>query len=272
MQPKRKCAELLNEDECSTTKNLTKRLKSAQQTETSSEETTATQLSRIFALNHDEFTNTLEAFEFLCQRFNRNFLLPPIVHSHQLYSLFKNKTQVDHDIESLRLSKHVLTFKCGNELAICSLRDFHNYINKLLSQSEEKIQQCVQAFLRKILFETSALSIEKSVLYLKYKLTENEISTLVRMGLLLIKDPSHFWFAIPNIGRFRRTLHDARKSLVDVLKKKKYKEMSLDELKCRNMKHVQQLGVLYVLSDLIGSEQIVRVDSPLRNSFTFKLN
>jgi hypothetical protein len=189
-----------------------------------------------------------------------------------MYSLFRNKTQVDHDIESLRMSKQVLTFKCDNELAICSLREYHNYINKLLSQSEENVQQCVQAFLRKILFETSDLSIEKSVLRVKYKLTENEISTLVRMGLLLIKDPSHFWFAIPNIGRFRRTLHDARKSLVDVLKKKRYKEMTLDELKCRNMKHVQLLGVFYVLSDLIGNERIARVDSPLRNSFTFKLN
>ena len=70
---------------------------------------------------------------------------------------------------------------------------------------------------------------------------------------------------------------DARKSVIDILKRQKYKELNvmhffdyLNVTRNKNFKNVNKLGTAYVLCDLIGNEVVTRVDSPI--GLTIRLN
>lgn len=50
---------------------------------------------------------------------------------------------------------------------------------------------------------------------------------------------------------------------MNLIRKKKYHEMNVEELFKRNIKSLSQLGIPYLVLDLIGSSLVKRVDSPL---------
>jgi serine/threonine-protein kinase 19 len=130
----------------------------------------------------------------------------------------------------------------------------------------------INLFTSKILIEQTKLSIQKSTLASQYKLTDRDFTYLIQFGLFTIRDASNFWLAIPNFGKFRRMLLETRKVILDCIRKKKYKEMEFDELDKRNSKgKVKQIGLVYVLHDLIGNEAISIMDVP-NKSVCFKIN
>lgn len=205
--------------------------------------------------------------------------LPQIIHLHQLYSLFKNRTQVDRDIDSLRTESKIILFHFESnnqkEILICFTEDFNEYIK---NQVKEKCtnKALIAKFLDKILLHNH-LTIDQHTLTDEYGLSDSDITVLVQVGLLGIKDPSHFWFSIPNLGKFRRILVETRKSLLDLLRRQKYKEINLRLFfnnlliqKHRNFKTVNRLGAIYVLCDLIGNDLIRKIDSPM--GVVIKLN
>ena len=232
-------------------------------------------------------TDTTQAFEHLKILFKVDNL-PPIIHQHQIYSMIQNKTAVDREIESLRASNKVRLFKADSNLediSICSTDDFKNHIKthvlnfndktvkEIISHSktsQSEFKCLIEKFQNEILNEFKELSITEFELKKNYHLTESEITVLIQIGLLTIKNPSSWWFAIPFVGTFRKNLTDARKSLLNVLKKKKYKEASLEELYKRDVKKINQIGLIYLISDLIGKEEICKMDSPM--GFIIKLN
>lgn len=207
--------------------------------------------------------------------------LPPIIHLHQLYSLIKNKTQVDRDVDSLRSENRIILFKFDSnqesETLICFSEDYNEYIkNQPVLNSKNK--NLVELFLTKILInETSQLSISKSSLLIDYRVTDSDISALVQVGLLSIKDPSNFYFSIPGLGKFRRILLESRKSLLDQLRRQKYKEINLRMFfnslliqKNKSFRNINRMGAIYVICDLIGSEEVRKIDSPM--GIVIKLN
>lgn len=234
----------------------------------------------------DEVNDTLTALNYFRHLFPSDvFNLPKIVFINQVYSLLKNRTSVDRDIEALKLENKIILFKCDsrtfeeNEVCICFSEDFKDYIQKLqstasdkcLSYDNNKVSDLLCLFVDKIVPEANSLSLNKAVLIAKYKLNEKDLTYLIQFGLLTIKDAANFWVAIPNFGIFRRVQVETRKSIVDVIKKKKYKEISFEELNCKNSKKVKQIGVLYVLHDLLGDESIRIMELPSSGVF-FKLN
>lgn len=200
--------------------------------------------------------------------------LPQIIHLHQIYSLFRNKTKVDREIEALRADNRIILFKFDSNLEsetlICFRDDFKEYILTQIQQNS-KHKYLIDIFLNKILpNETSQLSISKTSLLTDYKIGDSDISSLIQLGLLAIKDPSNFWFSIPNLGKFRRILLATRKSLLDLLRRQKYKEINLRSFfnnlliqKHKNFKTINKIGAIYVVCDLIGNDLIRKIDSPM---------
>lgn len=221
------------------------------------------------------------ALDFLKSVFPKNIFenLPEIIHLHQLYTLFKNRTQVDLEIDSLRTECKILLFHFESsndkEILICFTEKFKEYVQNEVGENC-KNKALIDIFLNKILPE-NRLNIDSEVLIQDYRLTDSDISSLVQVGLLAIKDSSTFWFSIPNLGKFRRILTSTRKSLIDLLRRQKYKEINLklffDSLlikKHKNFKTVNSLGVIYATCDLIGNDSIRIVKSPM--GLTIKLN
>jgi hypothetical protein len=135
--------------------------------------------------------------------------------------VIKNKTQVDREIESLKEKKLIHAFRSEsnkaneNDISLCFIDDFIEYVeNSLLTNNAENIKKIsteynyanfknlINKFLNEILKEVRELSITQNDLKIKFKLTETELTILIRMGLLTIKDMASYWFAIPFIGNY----------------------------------------------------------------------
>ncbi len=207
--------------------------------------------------------DTSDAISYLKTRFNplNQFNnLPAIIFQHQVYSMIQNRTQADREIEKLRDLNEIRAFKYDDEdVAICFSTELKFFISKQIHENKLLIDR----FVEKILFETKELSINRHDLKNKYNLTEEEVTLIIRSGLLTIKDAQTWWFAIPLIGNFRRQLVEARRSVVNLLRKKKFKEIGVEELYKRSSKKISQIGVVYLICDLIGREVIRRIDSPM---------
>lgn len=137
--------------------------------------------------------------------------LPIVMFHHQLYSLIKNKTKCDREIEILKTKNVIHVFKSESnkaneeDLSICFAEDFNSYINQVLidgienvqkltnNYNQDKLKSLINKFIHEILKEVKELSISQTDLKLKFKLTESEITALVQTGLLNIKDMSSYW-------------------------------------------------------------------------------
>lgn len=220
---------------------------------------------------------------------NDRYKLPPIIFQHQIYSVVENKTRVDREIENLKNSNEIRVFKCDSQtddLAICFTQDYKEHLqnnifdkdfqNESVKQllkstkiSETEYKKLLETFQEKILFDIKEMSITLTELKL-YHITECEITALIQTGVLVNKNANSWWFAIPYVGNFRRDLIGARKSLMNQLRRKKFKEMNIDELYQRNSKNITQIGIVYLVADLLGKELVRRIDSPM--GFVIKYN
>lgn len=173
-------------------------------------------ISRLISIDDDIHV----ALNNLKELFSKSFQpLPFVIFHHQLYALIKNKTQVDREIEALKEKRLIHAFRSEsnkpneNDISICFMDDFHQYVeNSLLTNNADNIKKIsndynyanfknlITKFLNEILKEVKELSITQNDLKIKFKLTETELTILIRMGLLTIKDMVSYWFAIPFIG------------------------------------------------------------------------
>lgn len=163
-------------------------------------------------MNSVEPDNVLSALNYLKSIFCTSFdPLPQVMFHHQLYSLIKNKTKVDREIELLKTKNIIHVFKSESnktnedDLSICFTDDFNSYVQQMLiagvenvlkltnNYNEERLKSLINRFIDKILGEVKELSISQKDLKLKYKLSEAEITALVQTGLLNIKDMSSYW-------------------------------------------------------------------------------
>ena len=242
-----------------------------------------TSMSSYFIHSTVNVKDTLSALDYLLDQFPSDMFadLPRQAFVHQIYSLIKNKTQVDREIESLRKENKIVMFKCDsktydeNDVVVCYYADFKHYVDKLANSagtSPSLVQKpLLSLFTDKILVEQNCLSIQKATLSDRYKLNDRDFTYLIQFGLFNIKDASNFWFAVPNFGRFRRVFVETRKLILDCIRKKKYKEIEFEELDKRNSKgKVSRFGLVYALHDLIGNDLVSLMDVPNKSVY-FKL-
>ena len=83
----------------------------------------------------------------------------------------------------------------------------------------------------------------------------------MRHGVLLVRDvgktSSSWWFAIPGVSPFIKSLTKGRSMVQQVLRKSKYKELLQSELESRKFS-VSKLNMEYHIHDLIGSDLVER--------------
>lgn len=81
--------------------------------------------------------------------------------------------------------------------------------------------------------------------------------TLVNRGVLLVRDVGKnsysWWFGIPGISPFVKSLTKGRGMVQQILKKAKYKELLRSELMSRKLT-VSKLPMEFHIHDIIGSD------------------
>jgi serine/threonine-protein kinase 19 len=220
--------------------------------------------------------NTQEAIDYLYSLFpsNQQINMPPIIYQHQLYNFNLNRTQVDRDINQLKQENKIKLFKFdakSEQICICNSDSLVNYFKTLSKANQQpEYNDLVKLVIDRFYSKPSEMQINKTELQNKFKINDSGITKLIHNGFLTIKDAETYWLSIPNIGIFTKLIQDARRLLAFIIGKKKFKEMTLSELKQRNLKKLKLLGILYHCYDVIGSDIFSKVESPM--GFVMRLN
>lgn len=91
----------------------------------------------------------------------------------------------------------------------------------------------------------------------EYHFNEDNISELIRTGLLARhRTVGTFLFSIPNAGEFIKSMDSGKKSILSVINKSKYKEISKSSLLKRKFPKDMKFSVEYHVYDLIGSDLV----------------
>jgi len=180
--------------------------------------------------------------------------LPAIILKHQLYSLIKNKTLVDKELNDLRLNGSIRFFHLGAEaddICIVFNEDFKIHTDKIAIENA-----VVAKFLVTLLNNYSDLSISKEALLKDYISKEEDITELMKVGLLTVRDIGSWWHSIPRAGEFMKSYIRGRKAIILMIKKSKYSEILQKELETRKLPKVAKLGILYHIHDITGAELV----------------
>ncbi|XP_076336658.1 winged helix repair factor 1-like [Tachypleus tridentatus] len=185
--------------------------------------------------------------------------LPPIIFKHQIYSIVKNKTLVDKQVNELRAKNKIRLFKLGadeTETAIVFLDDFKKHV---LSHSDGS--QLIENFLMQVVASCPDISYNKNWLQEELKFQKEDISKLMYLGLLNVRDIGSWWLAIPRAGEFMKAFLQGRKAVLQILRRSKYKEIFQTELENRNLPKKAKLGMKYHIFDIIGAELVTCIST-----------
>lgn len=212
------------------------------------------------------------AIDYFHAKFNPNSelntALPPIITTAQIYAMCSiSKTSIDRRLEEMRHEKELVMFKSDDEdVYICRYDEFKRYVNEKRNEQNGSV---LDTYFR-IIDDIEETSVEKSKLMITYKLTEKDLTCLIQLGLLTIRNVNSFWFAVPNIGQFRRLLVESRNAFMSIVRKQKYNEINVrhffDKLvigKNKTYKRaVAHLGAESIIAYQLGKQVVRKVDSP----------
>jgi hypothetical protein len=198
-----------------------------------------------------------------------NYLhIPPIIFKHQLYS-FKsnNRTLIDCELQDMFNHNQIRLFHSDFGIMLMFTNDYNLLIERQLNETNfsslsiEK-KRLKQRFIHDLLPKCIRLSVDKDLLENEYKLNSNEINLLIQLGLLLPKQIDQYWFSIPNLASFITCLEKGRRTLLQMLSRRTYREMPMDEFRSRDTKKQCLLGFDYHIHDLIGANLAHIIDTP----------
>ena len=133
--------------------------------------------------------------------------------------------------------------------------------NKKKTRKIEK-KRLKQRFIHDLLPNYIRLSINKNTLLNDFQLNPNDIHLLIQLGLLVSKQIDQYWFSIPNLASFITCIEKGRRMLLQMLSRRTYKEIPIDEFRLRDMKKKCCLGFDYHIHDLIGVNLAHIIDTP----------
>ncbi|XP_019641995.1 PREDICTED: uncharacterized protein LOC109483423 [Branchiostoma belcheri] len=112
-------------------------------------------------------SDTKAAMMYLCSLFPKQTYegrIPPIIMKHQLYSVVKNKTLVDRQLNDLRNAHEVKMMKLGNEVdeyCLVFTEDYKNHITMFYGQ---EISKTVERFLKDVVSRTNEMCVTQQIM------------------------------------------------------------------------------------------------------------
>ncbi|KAI0242430.1 Serine/threonine-protein kinase 19 [Lamellibrachia satsuma] len=184
--------------------------------------------------------------------------LPPIITKHQLYSIIRNRTLVDKELEELRVCGEVRLFKLGfkaDEFCIVFTQDYTAHVQKFTAgMSVNKV--VLDKFLSTVISRCQDVSLNKQTMLYDFNFKDEDITQLVKACVLTVRDVGSWWVAIPGAGLFMKSFLRGRKAILTMIKKCKYKEILQTELEVRKLPKIARLGTTYHIHDIVGAELV----------------
>ncbi|ORZ24214.1 serine-threonine protein kinase 19-domain-containing protein [Absidia repens] len=213
-----------------------------------------------------------------------NLKLPPVCFIHQIYSILRDNTAVDREIQyAIKLGSwrkfHILG-TLDDEYALMDTKDYLQMVTDAKQEFLQDISSGINKedndidtdlfdrFKRLLLneqyFDTSVArqtllsSSPTSSSSKKDCFTDKELTLLCKYGLLLphMKKDS-YWFAIRRQGIFMSSYIKGRKELLRILKKRSTKDIMEKLLKAKKLRQTV-FSYEFILHDLIGSGRAER--------------
>lgn len=204
-----------------------------------------------------DIRSTLEDLMTLFPRKLFNDSLPQIVLKHQLYSIHKDKTLVDKELNKLRERGELLMFQLGFDAEAFGLIFASDYKAKVLAGEEGRpTRATVEKFLEKVVSTCTDLSFSKDKMLREFLFTDSEITQLVKSGVLTVRDAGSWWLSIPNSGKFTKYFIQGRKAVLNMVKKAKYSEVLKADLEERKTTSLVKFHMKYHIHDIVGAELV----------------
>ncbi|KAJ0058134.1 hypothetical protein NL108_007417, partial [Boleophthalmus pectinirostris] len=205
-------------------------------------------------------TDVKAAVEYLMTLFPRkvfNDALPQIVLKHQIYSVISDKTMVDKGVNKLREQGDLLMFQLGFDSEAFGLVFASDYKAKVLAAQDGcDTQETVQKFIDKVLTSCTDLSFSKDQMLRDFLFSDDEITQLVKSGVLTVRDAGSWWLSIPNSGKFTKYFIQGRKAVLKMIKKSKYNEVLKVDLEDRKTPSQVKFHMKYHIHDIVGAELV----------------
>ncbi|XP_071657005.1 inactive serine/threonine-protein kinase 19 [Patagioenas fasciata] len=186
--------------------------------------------------------------------------LPPLVLRHQLYDLVPDRTAVDRHLNDLRAEGRILLLPLGLGPDTLGVVPTESYKEKVLAGvSGTPREGLVRRFLdvavgREMGFEETRLR--------EMGFGDGDVTQLVGVGLLTVRDAGSWWLALPGVGRFVRELIRGRRALLGVVRRSRHREVPVLGLRERPNPPGARLGVPYLLHDLVGAQLLQSIPTP----------
>ncbi len=206
---------------------------------------------------------TSDSLTYFLDRSKNSFMnylhMPPILFKHQLYSFqSNNRTLIDCELQNLFNQNQIRLFHSDFGVMLMFTSDYQLLIERQLNEMNRLKQRFIQDLLPKYI----RLSIDKNLLENDFQFNSNDIHLLIQSGLLLPKQIDQYWFSIPNLSPFITCLEKGRRILLQMLSRRTYREIPLNEFRLRDTKKTCLLGFDYHIYDLIGANLAHIIDTP----------
>ena len=204
---------------------------------------------------------------------------PKIVMKHQFYSVVENRTNVDQTIHSLQATGKLRVFKTSlgtDQFCTMLTPDYIDYVqtvSKLTTDDQQdsksenpspmecKRRKVLTKFLEELVPCHTDVDINIKTLTTTYKFTDSQITLLIKDGVLTSKDAGCWWLAIPNVGKFLKTLRKGRSYMLQTIRRAKYKELSVKNILARKPPNSVRLGWHFHVHDLVGADLVTVIKS-----------
>uniref|UniRef100_UPI00398F50A6 inactive serine/threonine-protein kinase 19-like isoform X3 n=1 Tax=Pristiophorus japonicus TaxID=55135 RepID=UPI00398F50A6 len=176
---------------------------------------------------------------------------------HQLYSIVKDKTTVDRQLNEMKDLGDVRIFQFGFDTDVFGVVFSEDYKSKVLAATATRESALtVQRFLETVLTSCTDIGFNEDKMLKEFSFHDQEITQLVNAGLLTVRDVGSWWLAIPGAGRFVKYFVKGRKAVLGMIRKAKYNEVLQSDLETRKVTSAVKLGIQYHVHDIVGAELV----------------
>lgn len=191
-----------------------------------------------------------------------NYMFPPVVFRHQLYSCLphKTRTEIDREVSAMRNRKEIRCIKLGftgDELALVKRDSFREHVRGY-ARDHLKNHLIIERFLDFV--DNYDISISTTDLKKDRFFRDEDIQSLVAIGVLIVREVGSWWLSFPGAGQFMKTREQGTGKVLTMIKKAKYSSVLESELMNRGLPK-RCIGMHYTIHDVIGNDLVVVSDT-----------
>lgn len=192
---------------------------------------------------------------------------PPLVLVSQLHSASKDRTTIDRELEQLKNKGTVRLFRLlsgKTDYFVVRMSDYLEKVQLLKEKYSDKVE-VFDSFVNNVLPKHNDVYITKDILlrllYGTKTPDETAITLLVNAELLLNRaEIDSYWFRVPFTGNIVTSLVKGRKGIVSMLKRQKFKELLLSDMKTRKLQY-STLPIDFLVKDMVGLGMLASIDT-----------